>query len=190
MIVIKLSRVVFVLFIILLIAGCGPTLVVDRTTEGQPILIRSPQPDLDDLKKLYNDYKINTIINLRGAEIAENPNVKWHSEEKCFSRTVNITYLTMDLNDGTQPPSKADIDLYLHIMSDRNFWPVLIHCQAGIHRTGFFTALYRIQFNVWTPEEAIKEMESYWYNWSISDRSAIKAFLRHFQPYELKQGDK
>lgn len=170
------------LFSCLIIAGCGPTLVVDRADNGQPILIRSNQPDAKDLAEIKRKWGLGTVLNLRGADIEENPEISWHVAEKEWCQQNNITYLPMNLNDGTVPPSETDINLFLHMAKAKIFWPILIHCQAGIHRTGFFAALYRIQVNGWSAEQAIEEMESYWYNWSISDRSAIKEYLRNYTP--------
>tara|TARA_B100000925_G_scaffold32034_1_gene21242 strand:- start:106 stop:645 length:540 start_codon:yes stop_codon:yes gene_type:complete len=176
----------YICLLVMLLTACGPTLVVDRNDQNKAILIRSPQPDAEDLAELRNQYGLSTVINLRGADIIEDPSIGWHVEEKMFCSQNNITYLYMDLNDGTLPPSEDDIALYLHIMNQEMFHPVLIHCQAGIHRTGFFAALYRIQFNGWSADRAIKEMESHWYNFSISDRSAIKKYLRNYKRRELE----
>jgi protein tyrosine/serine phosphatase len=167
--------------------ACGPTIVVDKAKDGSPILIRSPQPDQEELERLDNQYGIETVINLRRAEIIKNSLAPWHLMEKKFCADNNITYLQMDLNDGTFPPSESDIDLFLHIVNTRIFWPVLIHCQGGIHRTGFFTALYRIQFNEWDAERAIEEMEDYWFNWGISDRSALRRYLRNYKRREMER---
>ncbi len=38
--------------------------------------------------------------------------------------------------------------------------PILIHCFAGIHRTGSHVAVYRVKSNGYTPAEAITEMKS------------------------------
>jgi tyrosine-protein phosphatase SIW14 len=175
----------YICLLALFLTACGPTLVVDRNNQNEVILIRASQPDAEDLAELQENYGLSTVINLRGAEIIEDPNVGWHLEEKMFCNQNNITYLCMDLNDGTLPPSEDDIALYLHIMNQEMFHPVLIHCQAGIHRTGFFAALYRIQFNGWSAEQSIEEMESHWFNWSISNRSAIKEYLRSYKHREL-----
>ena len=38
--------------------------------------------------------------------------------------------------------------------------PILIHCFAGIHRTGSHVAVYRVKDNGYSPEEAIAELKS------------------------------
>jgi protein tyrosine/serine phosphatase len=44
-------------------------------------------------------------------------------------------------------------------MDDPAAYPVLIHCKAGLHRTGVMTAVYRMEYQNWTPTEAIREVK-------------------------------
>ena len=39
--------------------------------------------------------------------------------------------------------------------------PVYVHCKAGQNRTGFVIATYRMIYQGWTPEEAVREMRVY-----------------------------
>ena len=39
--------------------------------------------------------------------------------------------------------------------------PVYVHCKAGQNRTGFVIATYRMVYQGWTPEEAVREMRTY-----------------------------
>jgi len=169
-------------------AGCGPTMVVDRTGNGAPILIRSPQPDADEIRRLHQVYGLTTVINLRGADVPgygsfnhEEPAPSWWLEEKRACRELGISFWTMNLNDGTKPPSDNDIQIFFRLIQSKDAWPILIHCQGGIHRAGLMTALYRMQFQKWSSARAIREMESHWFNWSISNRSEVKNFLRYFR---------
>ena len=38
--------------------------------------------------------------------------------------------------------------------------PTLVHCQAGLNRSGLLTALYLIRYQHYTPDEAIKKLRS------------------------------
>ncbi len=51
------------------------------------------------------------------------------------------------------------IDEFLRIMDDEASWPVLIHCRAGLHRTGCIIAVYRMEYDGWTPAQAVRELK-------------------------------
>ena len=67
-------------------------------------------------------------------------------------------------------------------MEDPAHWPVLMHCESGVHRTGLMTALHRMQYDGWSAEEAIDEMYRSGFFWGTRDRSALPEFLRKFEP--------
>jgi hypothetical protein len=52
------------------------------------------------------------------------------------------------------------IDRFLALMDDRDNYPVLIHCRAGLHRTGVMTAVYRMEYDGWSPQQAIRELKA------------------------------
>lgn len=189
---IKINKVIILLS--LLFTGCASTYIVDRAYDETPILIRSPQPDESDIRSLHKKYELATVLNLRGADIpslaAQRKGEKppdWWVREKKVCRELGIRLWTFNLGDGTSPPTTTDINLFFAILQKRVFWPILIHCQGGIHRTGLMVALYRIQFQGWPAPTAIEEMESHWYNWSISDRSKVKEFLRYYRQDPSRQ---
>jgi hypothetical protein len=53
------------------------------------------------------------------------------------------------------------IDDFLELMDDPDVYPVLIHCRAGLHRTGCLSAVYRMEYQGWTPAEAYEEMKAH-----------------------------
>ncbi len=46
-------------------------------------------------------------------------------------------------------------------MDDPANYPVLIHCYAGIHRTGTMCAIFRMDYQGWTNDEAMNEMRTF-----------------------------
>jgi len=55
----------------------------------------------------------------------------------------------------------ANMTEFLRILSDPEMKkPVLVHCFAGIHRTGGYVAVYRMEHDGWSAAEAIEEMRS------------------------------
>jgi tyrosine-protein phosphatase SIW14 len=50
---------------------------------------------------------------------------------------------------------------FFELMDDPANFPVAVHCIGGRHRTGTFVALYRIEYQRWTAEDALREMLSF-----------------------------
>jgi tyrosine-protein phosphatase SIW14 len=48
---------------------------------------------------------------------------------------------------------------------------VLIHCKAGLHRTGIMAAIYRMEYNGWTREEALHELRSHGFGYFLANTS-------------------
>jgi protein-tyrosine phosphatase len=44
-------------------------------------------------------------------------------------------------------------------MDDPDIYPVLIHCRAGLHRTGVLTAVYRMEYQGWDMPAALREVK-------------------------------
>jgi protein tyrosine/serine phosphatase len=67
----------------------------------------------------------------------------------------------------------------LAILSDPANRPLLIHCHHGADRTGAMVALYRVLFQGWTREDAVREMAEGGYHhsslWRNLDRYVLQA---------------
>ncbi|GEM_PF-1865882 len=88
-----------------------------------------------------------------------------------FSGDVTPRFLEYDAFVAAQPgmrhikmpryvttvPSYQDTLTVMAILNDSNNWPVLVHCEHGKDRTGYFIMLYRIMHDGWTWERALQE---------------------------------
>jgi tyrosine-protein phosphatase SIW14 len=157
--------------------GCGVTQVVDRAYDGQPILIRAPQPDEDDLEELHARFGVQTVVNLRG----EHPGEGWFEAERRGVAAIGARWIHLKAS-GKSAPEATTVAEFLRIVEDPTNWPVLVHCQGGVHRTGLVSAIYRMQYQGWSPDRAIAEMEDCWFDWTVEDRDAIKRWLRLYRP--------
>ena len=114
------------------------------------ILYRSAQPTKEgmaNLKKLG----IKTVVNLRS----------FHSDRDEIGKTgLKYEHIYMK----AWHPEKKEIIKFLKIVSDPEKTPVLVHCQHGADRTGTMCAVYRMVFQDWKKEDAIKEMKEGGYN--------------------------
>jgi len=158
------------------LAGCGPTIVLDRSEDGRAILIRSPQPDADDLRELHADAGIRTVLNLRG----EKPEKGWFQEEAEGVRAIGARWVHVPLS-GSQPPPPEHVETFFSLVEDPANWPILMHCMGGVHRAGAFSALFRIQYMGWDNARAVQEMEDNYFNWTTRDREPLKQWLLQYE---------
>jgi protein tyrosine/serine phosphatase len=65
------------------------------------------------------------------------------------------------------------------LMADPGNQPVFVHCRQGRDRTGVVVAVYRMEIDGWSREEAEEEMQAYgfhdvWFH--------MKTFVRRYRP--------
>lgn len=157
-----------------LISGCIYTPKVESRppTWAQPI----ENPELSNLHQvssgLYRcalpeqagyeaarDLGIQTIVNLRPSKSAATP----------AGPVAN--YVNIPVQTGS--PSYEQAREFFKVVDDPKNQPVLLHCYHGADRTGAFTALYRINRQSWSKDEAIREMTGGGYHFHTMWKSLI-----------------
>jgi protein tyrosine phosphatase (PTP) superfamily phosphohydrolase (DUF442 family) len=86
--------------------------------------------------------------------------------ELCRRLGVRYVFIGPDLvprNHVTEQRPEA-IDRLLALLDDEANYPVLLHCKAGLHRTGIMVAIYRMEYQGWTVAEAVREMKAHGYS--------------------------
>ena len=53
------------------------------------------------------------------------------------------------------------IDQFLGLMDRESTYPALIHCKAGLHRTGILSAVYRMEYQGFSPAAAYRELKAH-----------------------------
>ena len=137
---------------------------------------RSGQLTANGFRDAFRRYDIKTVINLQ--QEARDPFVPdsfWDhptslvagsgtlESEVCEANGVKYVSLdggvleTLTEDGGSRPKLVED---FLKIVVDPARQPVLVHCKAGLHRTGFMTAIYRMEFEGRSKAEAVREMRA------------------------------
>jgi protein tyrosine/serine phosphatase len=138
-------------------------------------LYRSGQLTPAVLDQVIHDHRIKTVVCLR-CLAREGDTAREDAEERwCADRGIGYVRLSPAAWDG--PAGRENLDRFLQVVDDPARRPVLIHCFAGLHRTGVYCAVFRMERHGWTNDEAIAEMFAVGY--FQKDPSAI-AFLRSY----------
>ena len=159
------------------------------------VLYRSGCLTAEGFKDTVQRLGIKTIVNLQD-EFIDPPvrvsylNTSTVSEvQLCKEMGVHYVYLPPDLiarrKVGKERP-KA-IDDFLALMDNPANYPVLIHCKAGLHRTGCMVAVYRMEYQGWTPYEALCEAKANGFGEWVSS-AANEYILQYITSYQPRQG--
>jgi hypothetical protein len=83
-------------------------------------------------------------------------------KESELCRQLGVRYLWMppDLLPRRRIPAERPhtLDRFLALMDDPATYPVLLHCKAGLHRTGVLVAAYRMEYEGWDRCRALQEL--------------------------------
>jgi tyrosine-protein phosphatase SIW14 len=147
------------------------------------VLYRSGQLSLTGFARIVRDHSIRTVISLRdGDQDAD-------QEEEKYCRRWGITHVRVPPRKwwASKGPAPAEqgLEVFREVMRDPANHPVLIHCFAGVHRTGAFCAVYRMDFQGWTNEQALAEMRRIGYSTLDGDWDLL-TFLEDYRPHPEK----
>lgn len=80
--------------------------------------------------------------------------------ERRLCQRMGIRFISFEMHSsGSGRPE--DYRRVVELMADPEAQPILVHCQAGVARTGAAVALYRMTQQDWDLPRAIKELASY-----------------------------
>jgi protein tyrosine/serine phosphatase len=145
------------------------------------VLYRCGQLNRPGLEKVVHDYGIRTIITFREHDGIDSQRSMWEEEycEKARIAFVRIPIRDWYASEGP-PPAEETVREFCRVLTDEKRYPrpILMHCYAGLHRTGALTAIYRMEFEQWSNAEAIDEMQRNGYRDMTTD---IRWFLENYQ---------
>lgn len=127
-------------------------------------LYRSEQPD-DQLLAELQKHQIGTVINLRSRD-KDQENLG-HTQLKLVH--IPIHTWAMDREDLLKVMQQIQ-------QAKNNNEKVLIHCYHGSDRTGASVAMYRIIFEHWSIEDALREMKHGGYGFHVIWQNIPKIF--------------
>jgi len=126
---------------------------VQNFAQVTPALYRGGQPTEKGYVQL-KELGIEIVVSLRGT----------HNEETLAEpgrvEVLGMSYVRIPWKPE-QPPDHEQVATFLALVRDNPDKMIYMHCRTGKDRTGVMTAASRIAVQKWTPEQALKEMETF-----------------------------
>jgi tyrosine-protein phosphatase SIW14 len=159
-------------------------------------IYRSGQMTADGFVDAIRALRIRTVLNVQN-EIPD-PDLRrsfldGRSTSECeLCRQLGVHYILLEpdlVPPSTVPPNRPKvIDQYLEILDDPANYPILIHCKAGLHRTGVLVALYRMEYEGWHYSRAMVELKENGFGdmAATSANEYISQYILTYKPRERK----
>lgn len=147
------------------------------------VLYRSGQLSQAGLERLLHDHGIRTVISLRDSEGPGTKPTDAAEERYCRGRDIQFVRIPPRkfwAPDGSVP-AEENVRRFLAVLDDPANYPVLIHCFAGIHRTGSMVAVYRMEYEGWSNAEALDELRACGYR-NLDDEWDVLGYLETYRP--------
>ena len=151
---------------------------------------RSGQMTAEGFTETVRRLGIRTIINVQ--DDVPDPSLRqgWRGKisetELCKQLGVRYIALAPDLQPRTTPggPRPKVIDEFLKIMDDPDAYPVLIHCKAGLHRTGVLCGVWRMEYDGWSNAQAFVELREHGFGNTACTRSNdyVSQYVLDYKP--------
>lgn len=151
------------------------------------VLYRGGQMNLNGLGRVAREFDIQTVVSFRDVrgDKERDPDLV---NEQLFCESRGIAYVRLSpkpWGPGAtgRAPVEENVREFVRVIEERRkVGAVLIHCMRGVHRTGAYTAIYRMEFNGWLKAEAIAEMVERGYD-TLDDDPDILQYLAGYVPH-------
>ena len=160
------------------------------------LLYRSGQMTAEGFRDAVTRYGFRTIINCQNE--FPDPDLAlsfWdrrtiRESEVCSELGVRYVHLDPDLcSDRAASTARPQvIDQFLAILDDSGARPVLLHCKAGLHRTGILAAVYRMEYEGWGPYRALAELKAHGFGDAAATAANdyIQQYILNYRPRARK----
>ena len=110
----------------------------------------------EKIASYIEEHQLKSVIDLRFPHTKDkinNPEIPEQliAEKLAVEQLDGVNYFNLGTD---QVPTQDTVDEFLEIMDNSSNYPVLIHCYHGVGRAQMFSAIYRIEYEGYTNQEA------------------------------------
>jgi protein tyrosine/serine phosphatase len=120
---------------------------------------RGAQPTAAGYQNLVQRGHVKSFLSLRRG--ANRDEVELKLENIAGVKCYQVSMKEWDPGQDNLRQLALAIKTLKDLSDDPKTRPVYVHCKAGENRTGLVIATYRMVYQGWTPEEAVREMRTY-----------------------------
>ena len=153
----------------------------ETITEGK--VYKSGVIPPDELADYVEKYKIKSVVDLRfpgTQDLVNNPEIPTEltAEKNAIAKLKGVNYFN---NGSDQVPTQENLNSFFKIMDNSANYPVLIHCYHGVGRAEMYSAIYRIEYENWSNDDARNSVR-FMIKWSSFDDGKPKGeFLKAYK---------
>ena len=117
-------------------------------------LYRSGEVKPAQLARLQQEYGIGRVVSLLNAEAPVT------IAERDAAQRLGLQWINVPLggDGGSRPEDRRRLR---EVLGEPNALPTLVHCAAGVNRTGLAVGIYRLHCQHWTLEQVLDEMQRF-----------------------------
>jgi protein tyrosine/serine phosphatase len=155
---------------------------------------RSGQMTVAGFRETVERYGIKTIVNLQNEDpdpmLVEHWLGKGTIPESELCKQLGVKYVLL-FPDILPPGNTVEMEPpvvkeWLDLLDHEENYPILLHCKAGLHRTGRLTAIYRMEYHGWTAGEALREARDNGYG-TLAASEADNYVVQYIQNYKPRR---
>lgn len=117
---------------------------------------RGAQPTAEGYRNLVQRGHVKSFLSLRRGANRDEVDLKVEKIAGVTCRQVSLK--EWDPGQDSLRQLALAVKTLKELSDNPKTRPVYVHCKAGQNRTGFVIATYRMVYQGWTPEEAVREM--------------------------------